>query len=824
MLTEMKHRITALLFLLISIACQRNTQAPQGEVLFDENWKFFLGNVIDAENPSFNDESWRQIDLPHDWSIEKLKEQDTSYIIGPFSMEMSQGKRATGYVVGGTAWYRKHFVLNKKDEGNTIKILFDGVYMNADFWINGKYLGNHPYGYTSFLYDLTPFLNPAGKDNVLAVQVKNEGKNSRWYSGSGIYRHVWLIKKQAVHIPQNGVFITTRDVSGSKARVSIAAVVEKTLDENSEVKLSIKIMGPNGEIAQRTETQAEKMSSDSAEFVQDIIIPRPELWSPDSPNLYTAEIQVIADGVVTDNVHISFGIRTIHFSALDGFMLNGKRVLLKGGCLHHDNGFLGSATIDRAEERRVELMKLHGFNAIRTSHNPPSKQFLDACDRIGVLVIDEAFDTWTRPKNPEDYNLYFNDWWRKDLESMILRDRNHPSVISWSIGNEISERADTIGYALTKKLANEVRRLDPTRPVTEAICGFWDHPGQEWSTTAPAFATLDVSGYNYLWNLYESDHALFPDRIMMGTESFPVEAYECWQQVENHPWVIGDFVWTAMDYLGEAALGNSRLVDTVRTNRRGPSRPVQWPDYFNAFCGDIDLCGMKKPQLLYRDVVWENSRLEMVVHSPIPDGKREIISLWGWPDESESWNWEGNEGKMMNVRVFTRYPVIRIELNGKTIDEKTVSDTSGITVSFKVPYEPGILKAIAEENGKEITSKTLKTSGAPAKVKLVADRIKINADRNDLSYVIVEIKDDQDNLVPNASIPVSFTVSGAGEIAGSGNASPNDMESFNNPVCKTYRGRALVILRPVANKKKGTIILRAEADGITPGEISISVH
>ena len=819
----MNYRITVIFIFLICIACQVNAQTNRGEMLFDDAWKFYLGDINGAENSAFNDESWRNVDLPHDWSIKNLPGGDSTGQIGPFSQEKSQGKRATGYVVGGTAWYRKHFALDKVDKGKTIKILFDGVYMNADFWINGKHLGNHPYGYTPFAYDLTAFLNPSGMDNVLAVQVKNEGRNSRWYSGSGIYRHVWLTKDLAIHIPQNGVFITTENITANEAKVNVASEVEKALGGTSQVKIITKIFGPDGKVSQSAETQTKTLSAVNNEFIQNIAIPNPDLWSLESPNLYTAEIQVVADGVVTDVVSMPFGIRTIHFDAKTGFTLNGKTVLLKGGCMHNDNGFLGAATIDRAEERRVELMKAYGFNAIRTAHNPPSKQFLDACDRIGVLVLDEAFDMWEKPKNPQDYHLYFDDWWKKDLESLILRDRNHPSVIFWSIGNEISERADSLGLAIRKRLVNEVKRLDPTRPVTEGICEFWDRPEKKWITLVPAFADLDVGGYNYRRDKYESDHELFPERIMMGTESFPKEAYDYWHQVEKNPWVIGDFVWTAMDYLGEAGVGSSRLVDTAKTDRRGLSRSSTWPAWFNAFCGDIDLCGFKKPQLLYKDIVWNNSRLEMVVHSPIPEGKKEVVSDWGWPDELQSWNWAGNEGKMMDVRVFTNFHVIRLELNGKIIAEKTVSDTSRLIANFRVPYKPGTLKAIALENGKEVASKVLKTTGVPAKVKLTADRTKINADRNDLSYVKVEITDALDNFIPNANISVTFKVTGAGEIAGSGNACPDDMQSFNSPVCKTYRGQALAILRPLENKKKGTITLRAEADGLAAGEISINV-
>ncbi|MBK5247598.1 MAG: DUF4982 domain-containing protein, partial [Peptostreptococcaceae bacterium] len=370
-----------------------------------------------------------------------------------------------------------------------------------------------------------------------------------------------------------------------------------------------------------------------------------------------------------------------------------------------------------------------------------------------------------------------------------------------------------------KELVKEVHALDSSRPVTEAICGFWDHTGQKWSTTAQAYADLDVGGYNYLNNQYEADHVEFPERIMVGTESYPAEAYAFWKQVEKNSWVIGDFVWTAMDYLGETGCGNSSY-DLKEGQRVGLKL---WP-WFNAFCGDIDLCGFKKPQLFYRDVVWNNSKLEMMVHAPIPEGMKETVSPWGWPDEYQSWNWSGNEGKLMDVRVFSSYPVIRLELNGKIIAEQSVSDSSKFIVNFKVPYEPGVLKAIAMVNGIEVASKELRTTGAPAKIKLIADRKKIKADRNDLSYVKVEITDAQGNVVPNANIPVTFTVSGVGEIAGSGNACPYDMESFNNPVCKTYHGQALAILRPLKAVKAGTITLRAEANGLISEEISITVQ
>lgn len=813
----MRTAVLLTLLLLVLAACQQPEQA-RIETLFDDDWKFQLGDVQGAENPSFKDDTWRNLDLPHDWSIENLPNQEPGKVVGPFSKE-SIGTTATGYTVGGTAWYRKTFTLDNDNRFSQVIINFDGVYMNSEVWVNGNLVGSQPYGYTAFQFDITDFLNPDGKPNVIAVKVKNEGKNSRWYSGSGIYRHVWLICKQPVRIEHDGVFVNTENISENEANITVSSTVENSANDGIEVKIKTRIVDATGKVSATSETPVKKMRPGTQDIIQRIMVPQAKLWSHETPNLYTAEVQVIANGKVTDHTVTTFGIRTIHFDAKTGFTLNGKTVLLKGGNLHHDNGFLGSATIDRAEERRVELMKANGFNAIRTSHNPPSKQFLDACDRLGIFVMDEAFDQWVRPKNPQDYNLYFREWWKKDLKSMIYRDRNHPSVIFWSIGNELNERADSIGYAIRKELVAEAHRLDSTRPVTEGICEFWDHWGRKWETAAPVFNDLDVAGYNYLQKFFESDHAEYPDRIIVSTESYAAEAYAFWQGVEKNPYVIGDFVWTGMDHLGETGCGNAKIAE-----KPGPRVGLQpWP-WFSNYCGDIDLCGSKKPQSHYRDVVWNNSKIEMMVHTPIPEGMVETYSYWGWPDEYPSWNWKDNKGSVMDVRVFTKSKAVRLLLNGHIIGEQALNDTVGITVTFKVPYEPGVLKAIALDKGKEVASKELKTTGAPAKVKLTADRSRIKSNRNDLSYIKVEITDEQGNVIPDASIPVTFTVSGVGTIAGSGNANPTDMESFNNKVCKTFRGQAMAILRPLKNGGKGTITLKAEANGLETGKIKIKVQ
>jgi beta-galactosidase len=627
---------------------------PQA-VLFDADWRFNRGDVTGAEARDFDDIMWRMIELPHDWSIEDLPGTKS-----PFDPDAISGM-AGGFTTGGTAWYRKTFYVPAEQTGRRIQIRFDGVYMNADIWLNGEHIGSHPYGYTSFRYDITEEIE-FGKDNVIAVQVKNEGLNSRWYSGSGIYRHVWLQILDPVHIEPWGIFITTPEVNSAFARVNVKTAINNTTGSAVDVKLITKILNSAGAEVSANEILQKIYSEADAELVQDFSVTFPELWSPEAPALYTAVSELFYDGILADHAENRFGIRSISFDAVNGFQLNGKSVELKGGCMHHDNGILGSAAIDRAEERKAELLKAYGFNAVRCSHNPPSEKFLESCDRLGILVIDEAFDMWQEAKNPEDYHLYFDEWWERDLSSMILRDRNHPSVIMWSLGNEIKERADSSGIEIMKKFRELIRRYDDTRSLTLAVNEFWDHPGRQWDLTAPAFEQVEVGGYNYQWWQYEPDHEKFPDRIMMGTESVPIHAFQNWQLVEKHPYVIGDFVWTAMDYLGEAGIGHT----TCKTEEGNQLMP--WP-WFNANCGDIDLTGNKKPQSYYRDIVWRLSDIEVAVHAPLPEGCKEAVSYWGWPDEKQNWTWPGHEGEIFKVNVYSRHERVRLELNGRIIGE-----------------------------------------------------------------------------------------------------------------------------------------------------------
>ena len=777
---------------------------------FDSGWKFLRDSVAGAENPSFDDSGWRTLDLPHDWSIENFADSDNEDHIGPFT-KTSEGGVSTGHVKGGTGWYRKHFTADDSYKMKNVSVCFDGVYMITTVWVNGKKAGDHFYGYTPFSFDISRLLIP-GSDNVIAVEVKNPGKNSRWYSGSGIYRHVWLTITNPLRVAENGLYVTTNLLSKDIAEIRLSVKLKNSGHENSEGKLVTFISDTDDRVINKTEKSIEINPDGTLSVEQSLKITQPSLWSVDNPHLYRATAQVVVKGEIIDSYSVQFGVRTLDFSAGKGFRLNDIPLELKGACMHHDNGLLGSAAFDRAEERRIEIMKANGYNAIRTSHNPPSKQFLDACDRLGMLVIDEAFDMWEHPKNPSDYSNYFKDNWKNDLQSMILRDRNHPSVIAWSIGNEIYERADTSGQRIAGQLVRVVKSLDNSRPVTAAICFFWDHPGTDWSASAKAFASLDVAGYNYMWREYENDHKKYPDRIMAGTESFPMEAFENWQQVEKDSWVIGDFVWTGMDYLGESGIGH------MYYDKKDTSFSMQWP-WYNSWCGDIDITGQKKAQSYFRDVVWGRSNLEMAVHAPLPSGKKEGISMWGWPSEYQSWTWPGEEGDTLQISVYSRCQEVRLKLNGKVIGQKQTSDKTRLTAEFTVPYSPGELKAIGIINGKEVATKVFKTAGKPSHLILTADRTHINADRNDLAYVSVEIRDKDENLIPNTDITVKFIVSGEGELLASGNAAPNDMHSFRKPECKTFNGKCLAIIRPYS--KAGSIKVNAEAAGLPNAMIEI---
>lgn len=768
-------------------------------LLFDFDWRFHRSGAQGAEAVDFDDSGWRRLDLPHDWSMEDLP--GTASPFDPNAISQVSG----GFTVGGTGWYRKTFNVPESQRGQRLIIQFDGVYMNAEVWLNGQLVGSHPYGYTSFWFDLTDKVKWGGT-NLLAVKVKNEGENSRWYSGSGIYRHVWLKTWQPTHLAQWGIDITTPEVSESSARVKLRTSVVNESDRPVEATLLTRVINHLGAEVARVETSHNIEARAAREFDQSANVKSPELWSPDSPTLYTAVHEVYVERQLTDRLETRFGIRTISFDARQGFLLNGKPLKLKGGCLHHDNGPLGARAYDRAEERRVELLKKSGYNALRLAHNPPSPAFLDACDRLGMLVIDEAFDMWREGKNPADYHLYFDEWWQRDVESMVERDRNHPSVIMWSIGNEIPSRAKPEVVSTAKALGDYVRRLDPTRPVTSAVNDMGENKD-------PYFATLDVAGYNYMKDKYEADRARVPGRVMVATESFPLEAFDYWMGVVDHPYVVGDFVWTAFDYIGEASIG-----------WRGYWQEGNFYPWTLAYCGDIDICGWKRPQSYYRDALWQSDQVSIFVRPPrpsfSPNPKRQPWSKWHWEDVVADWNWKGSENKPLAVDVYSSCEEVELFLNGRSLGRKPTNRATRYTATWEVSYQSGVLRAVGYTGGRETNATELRTAAEPTRIKLSPDRERLKADGEDLSYVTVELVDAQGVRNPKAENLIEFTIEGPGKIIGVGNSNPVSTESYQRPRRKAWQGRCLVVVK--SGTQTGSIVLRASARGLRPATLLIN--
>lgn len=777
----------------------------RSELLFDAGWRFFRGDTAGAENLKFDDSSWRELDLPHDWSIEDLPGTNSPF--NPDAVSQVSG----GFTTGGTGWYRKSFIVSGIQTTKRIMIQFDGIYMNPEIWINGVSLGGHPYGYTSFWFDITDKIIPE-KANVLAVKVRNEGANSRWYSGSGIYRHVWLKAVGQLHVAQWGTSITTPDVDADSARINIKTKINNQSAGIIKVKVINRVLNANGEEKSKAESEQTIDKKNIYEITKDLIVIKPVLWSTETPALYTAITEVFSENKLVDRTETKFGIRSIRFDTENGFLLNGKPIKLQGGCFHHDNGPLGSKSYDRAEERRIELLKASGFNAIRCSHNPPSPSFLEACDRLGMLVIDEAFDMWKDQKNPFDYHLYFSDWWQRDIESMVLRDRNHPSVIMWSIGNEIPNRHTPEVVAVAKMMGDYIRSIDPARPVTSAVNDL--KPDKD-----PYFATLDIAGYNYASGgdhnqktLYGKDHKRVPERIMVGLESFPLEAFGAWMDVVDNPFVIGDFVWTAWDYIGEASIG-----------WRGYLQEKNFYPWNLAYCGDIDICGWKRPQSYYRDALWMKNQLSVFVIPPKPsfepNPKRESWSKWHWHDVVADWNWKGYENTPFEVNVYSSCEVVELFLNNKSLGKKKTDRSTEFKASWKVPYKAGELKAIGYQENNQVNVATLSTADEPAQIRLIADRSEIKANGQDLSYITVELIDNKGIRNPKAEDLVKFEIEGPGKIAGVGNANPISTESYVVPERKAWQGRCMVIIR--SDKTAGKIIVKTSSGNLKPVSIEI---
>ena len=771
--------------------------------LFDYDWKFALGDSVSASAADFDDSAWRKLDLPHDWSIE-----------GNISADAPTGNDG-GYFPSGVAWYRKTFDVPADYSDRKVGIYFEGVYMNSEVFVNGVSLGVWPYGYSSFFYDLTPHLR-FGEQNVVAVRVDNsQQKNCRWYSGSGIYRHVWLTVTDKVHVDHWGVAVTTPEVSEQKATVQVKTVLKNETPSGRRVTLTTTLFDAQKQHVGEEKTVIELPANGTKEVALKVQVQQPSLWSPENPYLYEARCTVAEGDEEKDCVTQSFGIRTIEYSPEKGLLLNGKKIILNGGCLHHDNGFLGSVAFDRAEERKVELMKAAGFNAARTAHNVPSEAFLDACDRLGMLVIDEAFDGWRESKNKFDYSIYFDKWWQRDLAAMVLRDRNHPSIFCWSIGNEVIERKKLEVVMTAQKLTDLVHKLDGTRPVTSALAA-WD---SDWEIYDPLAAVHDIVGYNYMLFRAPADHKRVPSRVIMQTESFPRGAFDNWKLVTSNEYVLGDFVWTALDYLGESAIGRYYYVgDSEGEHYVRPQYP-----WHGAYCGDIDLTGWRKPISHYRDLLYNpNKKLYLAVKEPDNYYGKIKETAWSvWPTW-ESWTWEGHEGKPIDVEVYSRYPKVRLYLNDKLVGEQPTGVEQQFKAVFNMPYQPGTLKAVGVEDDREVEEKVLVTAGKPAKIRLTADRNTLTANGQDLSFVTVEVVDKDGRVVPGAENRLTFDVKGAGVIAAVGNANLRDTDSYVGNQRNAWKGRAMVILKSA--RKNGSIRLKASAKGLASASLVVKVN
>ena len=795
-----KIALAFMLQFILSCCSVSTSEKIEQKQLFDNDWKFLLGDTLSAANENYDDNDWRELDLPHDWSIEGK--------IAPDNPTGNDG----GYFSAGIGWYRKTFNVPAAWKDKKAAVYFEGVYMNSEVFINGVSLGVHPYGYTSFQYDLTPHLK-YGADNVIAVRVDNsQQKNCRWYSGSGIYRHVWLEVTSPIHVEHWGVAITTPEVSNEKAMVQLNTVVKNETDQLQRIVLLTRIADKNSKNAGNGEIVVEIQANSEKEISQNITVDNPLLWSPETPDLYQAHIELKQGNKTIDEFQNSFGIRSVKYSVENGFQLNGETILLNGGCVHHDNGCLGAAAYDRAEERKVELLKEAGFNAVRTSHNPPSEAFLEACDRLGLFVIDEAFDGWRVPKTPHDYAKIFDEWWQHDLESMVLRDRNHPSIILWSIGNEIIERTKPEAVETAKMLANAVRKIDSTRAVTSAMTTW----GEGWKIFDPLMAEHDVCGYNYQMHEAKSDHERVPSRIIFQSESYPKDAFYNWEMVQNHNYIIGDFVWTAMDYLGESGIG--------RYYYPGEPGGQHWErDFYpwhGAYCGDIDLTGWRKPISHYRSLLRNDTeKLYMAVREPNPENDEIKTTDWGvWPTW-ESWTWPGYEGKAIQVEVYSKYPSVRLYLNDKLMGELPTSKEQEFKVTFTLPYSAGIVKAVGVEGGKEVESTTLKTAGKTTGIRLKPDRTEILANGQDLSFVTVELTDEEGNIQPNAENQLTFNVQGEGVIAGVDNADLKDSDPYFGNTRKAWNGRAMVVIK--SSGKSGAIKLTVSSKGLPDADITL---
>jgi len=812
---------------------------------FNDNWTvgtksgFFSEMTGQAVQP-------KAVTLPHDAMIERERAKP-----GEGGASGSHAN-SIGYYPEGEYDYKKTFFVPEEYQDKRVTIEFEGVYRNAMVYINGDYAGQCPSGYMNFAIRADRYLK-YGQENEIKVVAMNY-KDSRWYTGSGIYRNVKLIVANLVHIALDGVQVSTPDIRGDLAVVATVTAIENESIHTRTVRVLTEILDADGLVVASDIAPVTAFAGESAALRQRLYVRSPRLWSVERPYLYSCRSSLLSDGELLDEEENGFGIRSLTLDPDNGLRINGETVKLRGACLHHDNGVLGAATIDRAEERRIEILKQAGFNAIRSAHNPISKALLDACDRLGMLVMDEAFDMWTSTKTDHDYALHFPLWWEKELEAMVKKNYNHPSVIMYSIGNEIPETGRPIDSAWGRKLAEKIRSLDGTRYVTNSI-NFMVAIMEEFKKmrqqdkaekpaanegintmmnklkegmaaitssplatekTAESFAYVDIAAYNYADNRYLKDRELFPNRIIVGGETYPSSIDRNWKLVKENGHVIGDFTWTGWDYLGESGIG--KIVYDPRELLSGVVGAYPW---LSAWVGDIDITGHRRPISYYREIVFGLRKDPyLAVLRPENYGKEPIPSMWSWSDSVSSWSWNGYEGLPVKVEVYADAEEVELLINGKSAGKAPAGEEHRYKAEFDTVYEPGEAVAIAYSQGREIGRTSLRSAAGPVRLHVEADRTKIEASDGDLSFLAISLVDGNGNLYNAANRKVKVEAEGAGIVQGFGSADPRAEENFFDAERTTFDGRALAVIRPTG---AGSIRVTVSAEGCEPRFLEIEV-
>lgn len=753
---------------------------------------------------------------------------------------------SSGYFEGGAVTYRKEFEAPDAWRERVIELEFQGVYRDAMVYLNGILIGQRPNGYSPFRVRIDSALR-YGETNRLRVDARAY-RDSRWYSGLGIYRDVLLHDLPVTHLVPGGVRVTTPDVDDERAVVEVAIEVANPARLASTRGMRVRVVDPAGVEVASGEAIVTTRSGETSIARLRLYVTEPRRWSVESPDLYEVVTELLDDGEVQDSATVALGIRTLQLDPQRGLRINGVTTKLRGACIHHDNGVLGAVSVPEAEERRIRILKSAGFNAIRSSHNTAGPALLDACDRLGMLVIDEAFDMWTEGKQPFDYSLNFTEWWQRDIEALVRKDFNHPSVIMYSIGNEILDAGKPLGAAIGRDLAEAVRALDPTRFLTNGISGFvatlsdtvpeiqaelggipggindtqgvgkaiLDRVGRSefvTAATAESHSVVDVAGHNYASWRYEEERDRFPNRVVLGTETNPKDIAENWSLATRLPWVLGDFTWTGWDYLGEAGLG------MVSYPEDGASWDADRYPALLAFCGDIDITGHRRPASYFREIVF-GLRAEpyLAVHTPRADGRHPATLDWAWTDSVAEWSWDVASGTPMTVDVYSDADEVELTLNGASLGRLPSGPTHGFLASFTVPYKHGELTAVNWHDGEPAQKTTLRSSHEVRHLHVEVEAVNQSHLRREHEYVSIALTDDEGRIVPFDDRRVTVIVTGDVQLLGLGSARPSTEDRYIGDACRTYQGRAHAVVRRIDG---GEGKLSVESDGLDPISIVI---